>query len=561
VPRRWLGGAVLLALLVGCAGVPTSGSVHVGRALLPVAGPNEEDIRAFPSGPLVGLTPTGIVTGYLDALVDSDSNYGIARSFLAPGTSWNSTSGITLYDENSQVVTRDSAGVVDVRMTRVGVVDSRGSYRVSPGSIDARFRVVHRFGRWRISHLPAGVLLSTSDAQRSLQSASVYYVNRAMTRLVPAPILVPPDQPGLATTLISDLIAGPERALAPAVASAVPVGTGLVGNVPIDGDGIAEVNLTGSLQQLSASQLQVLSAQIVWTLRQVPTVTAVRLLDNGTPLTGVGVPEDQSIGSWTQFDPAAPPTSSGALLSHAGRVVSVGRPVPTGLAGRGLADPAVSADGATVAALRQQGGRATLLVGSADGSVSERLSSGQLSAPAFDPLGDVVVVSGSGVESTVVLVPRRGQVRQVSVSPSIQEQGISQLAISRDGSRVALIVGPSGQRSLIVAGLSLAHGVDVISGGALVIPAADDAQGLAWAGADEVVTTVRESGARRVVVETGVDGYRPHIVASTGLPVDPTQVAAAPGQPLLVAAGGGIWTITNRQWQRVSTGNDPSYAG
>jgi hypothetical protein len=560
-PWYWLCGAALVAAVAGCAAVPTSGSVHVGRALLPVGGPDNEDVRAFPSGPLVGLTPTGIVAGYLGALVDSDSNYAIARLFLAPGTSWNSTSGITLYDEDSQRITLVGERLVEVHVTQVGVIDSRGDYRVAPRSIDVRFRLVRQSGQWRISHLPSGVLLSTSDAQRSLQSASIYYFNRSQTRLVPSPILVPPDQPGLATTLVGDLLGGPPRPVAPAVVSAVPTHTDLVGNVPIDRNGVAEVNLAGDVQQASALQLQRLSAQIVWTLRQVPSVTAVQLLDNGTPFTDAGVAGVQPIGSWTQFDPESPPTGSGALLSRHGTVAGLGRPVPTSLAGRDLQQPAVSADGATVAALSRRGGRTTLFVGSSLGSVTARLSLGQLSAPAFDPEGNVLLVSGSGPQATVIMVPRHGQPRLVSVSPELQERGISQLAISRDGARIALVVGPVGQRSLVVAALSVAHNALVISGGQEVISRAQDAAGVAWAGANELVTTVRRGAQHRAVVETSVDGYRPHVVTSVGLPDVPIQVAAAPGQPLLAGAAGAIWSLADRQWHRVSTGSDPSYAG
>jgi hypothetical protein len=556
--RRALCGVGLVVVLAGCAEVPTSGSVHVGRALLPVAGPDAEDIRAFPSGPLVGLTPVGIVTGYLDALVDSDGNYSIARAFLAPGTSWNSTSDITLYDENTQVVTRESPQLVNVEMNRVGVVDPRGAYKVDPGSIDVRFRVIRRSGQWRISHLPPGVLLSASDAQRSLQTASVYYLNHAQTRVVPTPILVPPDQPGLATTLITTLFAGPPRALTPGVTSAVPSGTQLLGNVPIDDGGAAEVDLSGRVQQLSTSELQRLSAQIVWTLRQVPTVTAVRLLDNGTPLSDAAVPELQPVGSWSQFDPDTPPVSDGVLLARNGHIAGLDRAVPTALGRRDLQHPAVSADGSTVAALLREGARMTLLVGPATGSMTPRLSSVRLSPPAFDPDGDVLLVSSSGARSSVMLVPRHGAPRRVTVPRELE---ISQLAISPDGSRVALVVGPSGRQSLAVGVMSTAHGTDLISETATVVPPADDVQGVAWVGANEIATTVRESESRRAVLETSVDGYRPHVVSSAGLPRNPTQVAAAPRQPILAAAGDAVWLLSDRRWQRVSTGRDPSYAG
>jgi hypothetical protein len=157
-----------------------------------VSGVGNDLIRAFPSGPLPGQPPTGVVTGFLDALIDGDNNYGVARLFLAPGTSWNS-SGITLYDQSSEVLARVRDEVI-VTMTRVGEIDSHARYRVNPGRITVTFRLARRDGQWRIAHLPAGVLLSTSDAQRSLQPANLYYLNAAQNHLVPAPILVALDE-------------------------------------------------------------------------------------------------------------------------------------------------------------------------------------------------------------------------------------------------------------------------------------------------------------------------------------------------------------------------------
>lgn len=557
----WICGVGLVAVVSSCAGVPAAGPVHIAGAPPAVSGADNLNVRRFAPGPLAGASPERLVSGFLGALVDSESNYGIARLFLAPGTSWNSTSTITLYDENSTVITHENPGLVDVNLERVGVIDSRGGYRASPGSLEVRFRVVRHSGQWRISRLPSGVLLSTSDALRSLQPVSVYYLNRTQTRLVPEPILVPPDQPSLATTLIGKLLAGPSRALAPAVATAVPPGTSLDGNITIDSNGVAQIDLAGTFQPLSPSDLERLSAQIVWTLRQLSGVTGVQLLNNGAALSSTGVASVQSIGAWPQFDPETPATSNGALLSDRGHVVGFDRSVPSSLLHRALFAPVVSADGGAVAALQRVAGRMTLLIGPADGPLRPRLTTAQLSAPTFDPQGDVVVVSGAGAQSNVIEVPREGRARVVEVSADIRQEGIGAVAISRDGSRIAMVVGPPGVHALVVGALSLTrHGL-VINGGAVVIQAARDVQGVAWAGANEIVTTVRQGVNRRAVVETTVDGYSQHVVTSSGLPPDPTQVAAAPGQSVLAGVGGRVWSLSVRRWKRVAAGGAPSYSG
>jgi hypothetical protein len=554
--------AVAIAVLAvsGCASVPTSGSVRVGRSLPGVSGADNPDIKTFPAGPFAGQTPTGVVTQYLDALIDSDGNYSIARSFLAPGTSWSAAAGITLYDPNSESVTATGKNTVVAAMRRVGIVNERGTFRAVPGEVDVPFRLVRRLGQWRIERLPAGVFLSTSDAQRSLQPAELFYLNRTQSRLTPAPILVQPDQPGMATTLIRSLVSGPSRHDSPAMSTAIPHDVALVGNVPVDPDGVAEVNLSGAVQEISATQLQRLSAQIVWTLRQVPRLRAVRLLANGTTLSGPGVPLEQLITAWPQYDPDAAPVSRGALTADRGVVIGVGRGTPTALGQHRLSAPTLSADGATVAALRTTPRGTALVVGPTIGRARVRYSSRSLSAPAFDPAGNVVVVDRSAAVPQIIEVPTHGAVRHVGLPASFRPHDITNLAISRDGSRIALVAGGTGRRSLVVGLLAARAGGLSVRSPDVVVPAARRVSGVAWAGANRIVATVRRGG-RRVVAVTAVDGYRPHDLPTAGLPRSVEQVAASPGQPILAAAAGGIWSLTGHRWQRVSTGRDPAYAG
>lgn len=557
---RWIAIAGVAAALGGCAGVPESGSVHVGRALPAGSGVEANEIRVIASAPIPGMSPGRLVSGFLNALVDSDGNYAVARLYLAPGAVWHPVTGTTVYDGGPTVRVR-GVHSVDVAVPRVGTIDPRGNFRVAPGTLHTRFTVVRSDGQWRISHLTAEILLSASDADRTFQTAMIYFFNRAQTRLVPEPVLVPPDAPGLATTLIRELVDGPNRSLAPAVANAVPPGTVLVGNVPIGSDGVAEVDLAGSVQQVSAAELERLSAQIVWTLRQVTSVTAVRLLINGAPLSVAGVATVQPIGSWPQFDPESPPTSHGALLSDGGRIVGLGTSVPTALAGKDLVAPVISADGTVVAALHRKRHRTTLVEGAAAGGLRARLSGASLTSPAFDPQGDVIVVSGVGARSRLVEVPPVGAARPVTVSASIRHEGISQVAISRDGSRIAMVVGPPGHQALAVGAVAVTHGAIAIDSIYLVIPGAADVSGVAWSGANAIATTVRESRNHRVVELTGADGYEPHAVGGASLPRDPTQVAASPGQRMLAVVGGAVWMLSEARWQQVSLGQDPSYAG
>lgn len=547
--------ALALAVLAGCAQMPHSGPVKVGPQLSQLSGLSDEPIRDQPAGPLPSMSATELVSGFLRALIDNEQNYEVARSFLTSSATWNSGQSITTFDPQSLTITH-TGSTVFVRAVRVGEISARGSFTVEPGIIHRRFSVVREDGEWRIAQLASGVLLSTDDAQRSLQPANVYFLNANQERLVPDPLLVEPHEPGLATTLIQDLIAGPSPSLAPAVHSAVLPGVSLVGNVPINAKGVAEVNLSLAARQLSAGALIRLSAQVVWTLKQLSSVTAVQMLDNGTPLSAPNVASLQSVNAWSQFDPAAPPAADGAIFVRGGQPAALESALPPALAHSGLAAPAQSADGSVVAGLRGLPGRVSLLVGSADGPLSIRATAPTITAPAFDTAGDVLVAeAGAGI----VEYPEHGAAQTVSLPVSFPDE-IQDLALSRDGARIAAVVGPPGATALVLGTISWAphpsvHDVHV------VLPAGRNVSGVAWLSADQLVCTVAGSHGRRSVVEVSVDGYQVQPIGGVGLPGPATQVAAAPNHRVLATADGGIWALTGRLWQRVATGTDPSYAG
>lgn len=556
--RRLAVVVIAAAALAGCAGIPQSGAIHVGHAPPAAAGAGFDSIPVLPPGPQRDTSPTALISGFLTAMGDSDDRYRIAREYLAPNTAWDSGSEIVTYND-PPTIQRTSANAVTVTAQRVGLISPRGSYLVAPATVRYRFTVVRRSGQWRIARVPGGALLSTDEAQRSLQPISIYYLNRTQDRLVPDPVLVPPQQQALATTLVKDLLAGPAPALAPAVTTAVPRGTTVVGTVPVGTDGVAEVNLSGPARDVSPVQLERLSAQIVWTLRQVSAVTAVRLLVNDSPLTSRDVPDLQSVRSWDQFDPSAPPTSSGALFVHGGEVGAIGSVPPAALAHRSLSSPTRSADGTAIAAL--EAGRTELVVGGVSGPLRVRLSAARISPPAFDPQGNVLVATAGPGGTRIVEVPPQRRPRQVSMPVGLRDEPIAQLAISRDGSRVAMVVGPPGARALDVATISSQPDHPTLHDVTTILPAAHDVSGVAWTDLGQIVTTLATTLGHRGVVETSSDGYQLQQLTTAGAPPAPRQVAAAPGQRILIAASGGIWALSGNGWVRRSSGRDPSYAG
>ena len=173
--------------------------------------------------------------------------------------------------------------------------------------------------------------------------------------------MVPVIGPGLATTLIRRLVAGPSEWLQPAVRTGLPAGVRLnIDSVPIEA-GVAHVDLTANARLADDKTRQALSQQIVWTLRQLPDVQAIEISAGGLPLFVPGAPSPQPRDSWPAVDPNALPAGSAGYVNRPDGVVRLVpdgvRPIP-GAAGTGeipLVDIAISNDSQTVAGMDAEG--------------------------------------------------------------------------------------------------------------------------------------------------------------------------------------------------------------
>jgi hypothetical protein len=300
-------------------------------------------------------------------MVNRDGDYERARAFLTrrAAGSWSANGPLTTYDAGGvELRRRTSEGSTTVTFTapRIGSIDGRGEFAPLRGSVRTSFGLVKENGEWRIDRLRDGVLLSSSDATRAYRFANVYYANRSGAALVPEQVLLPPEPRGVATALVRALLSGPGGWLAPAVRTGFPAGTDLLGNVPVN-QGVAEVNLSAAVRRASSADLRTLSAQLVWTLRQVPDISGVRLLADSSPLAVPGVQVVQGRDQWYSVDPIAGPRVPGAFHRQGSAWVVVGRePFPPLDRLDGLREVAVSRGGDRVAALRTTRSGTSLIV-------------------------------------------------------------------------------------------------------------------------------------------------------------------------------------------------------
>lgn len=567
VIRRLTLAAGLAGVLAGCAGMPTGGGVHLGRALPAAGGLGDLDVRVLPPSWHSGMDPLAVVTGFLRAMVNDDDDYAIARSYLAASASgrWRPAAGVTTYDEVSLKVTDTGSSTaardtVELRAPRIGHIDNRGDYAPTPGTLVAGFTVARAGASWRIEKLPDGVLLSASDAQRSFRAADVFYLNKTGKTLVPEQVLLQNSQRGVATALVADLLNGPSSWLAPAAHMALPARATLLGNVPVHDNGVADVNLGASIRQASAAELVAFSAQLVWTLRQVSDVTAVRLLAEGAPVTVPGAPTRQPTTSWSRFDPAAPPSSHDVLYVRGGHLAATGGDAAA-LArsdpGR-VIDLARSRDGETLAVVQRVPGGVRLLTGRHGERLKPRLVAATLTRPTFDADGDVISVATGPAGRRVIAVTPTGLVRRLAADRTLTAQPISVLQISRDGARVAAVVGGG---SLLIGRVSAAAGPPSLGGFRAVAPSLRSVRGASWSGADELVLTAAADRGQRQIVATDSDGYAPRSLSLDHLRGQPVDVTGAPGQPLIAVTDRATIWVDVEGWRQVANGTAAVHSG
>lgn len=561
-PRRALAGLAVLALVSGCAGIPDSGPIRDEKALPLVA--EADDVRVLAESAHAGQSAVEVVRGFLRAAASFDNDHAVARSYLDRGSAadWR-TDGAVVYDDGPQLrVVQESAGantaVVSLRARRVATLSPEGTWVPAPAgaTLNERYRLVKRGAEWRISSPPPGLRLTPGDIERSFRGVSVYFLDPSRQVVVPDRRYLPIEPQALSTALVRALLAGPSAAVARSVRTAVPAGTKLIGTAPMV-DGVVTVDLSREVLEADRRGLTELSAQLVWTLRELGAeFSAARLLAEGAPLHVSGASVEQSADAWGQFDPDAGAQQAYYRADGQRLVDTKGTPVggPVGSGSLVLSSPALGANARFVAGLASAG---TRLVAGPVSAPRQVATAAALLPPSIDHQDRVWTVARDG-HAQHLLVVADGVARPVP-SP-LPATGTTAVAVSRDGTRIAVVT----QGRLLVGRIESLDGRLSVSSFSAVAPTLLGVSAVAWLGGNDLVAVARSAaGAKPVPWFVSADGYRVQEVPVSGDGLASyREVAAGPGSaPLLAGDGRAVYRYAAGRWFLVGRGDSPSYPG
>ena len=553
--------ALLAPLLAACAVIPTSGPIQQGAEV--GVETTDQVIRVIARPPQADMTPTQIVSGFLQASASFEDDHAVAREYLTPEAAvmWDPSLNVSVYDGVPTIVP-DGVTAVDMTATRVGSIDDEGRYEVAlPGSlIEESFRMEFLDGNWRIATPPQGLLLSRSDVDRAFRAFEVYFLDPTFTTLVPDPRYFPVDGPTPATALTRALLSGPTEWLAPAVRTGFPDGTALAVNAVPVVDGVARVDLDPQVRLADEDTRRAFSAQLTWTLGQVPGVRFLDLNAGGQVLDVAGAPNPQPMDSWPGFDPNAMPEGDGPLGIVGGRVIDLNRTPPLPVPGQaGLGNPPL--DGLAVslteriAALDADAG---LWIGSLEpGStlIAASVDPGQ-SRPSFGRGEEAWVV---GPDATLRRVDPEGTAVVVPVDGLHPKAALESIAVSRDGTRAALTIRRGPRTFVMLAIITVREGAPRIESPVRVDNRLTTVSDVAWADDDRLIALGVEGAGAPAIFEIDISRWQ---VRSLGAPPGAVRVAAAPGSPVLAATDDGrIWSYTSGPWRLGPRGSSPAYPG
>ncbi|MCW1958594.1 MAG: MtrAB system accessory lipoprotein LpqB [Mycobacterium sp.] len=558
--------ATVVALLAGCAGVPDSSPPQaIGTVEVPAP-------KKLPE-PAPAMSPDQTLREFLKATADPANRHAAARQFLTESASkdWDDQGSALLIDKVVFTETRSEDKVsVTMQADILGSLSDIGVFETGEGTLPdpGPIELVQTAGGWRINRLPSGVFLDWQKFQAAYKRYTLYFVDPTGKTVVPDPRYVAVTDPDLlATELVNKLMAGPRPEMSKAVRNLLgpplklrgPVTRADGGKTGVGrGYGGARVDLENLTTTDPASRL-LLAAQLIWTLARSDLSGPYMISVDGAPL------DDRFVDGWKTTDVAA--TDPGAVDGASAGVHALMGGSMMALDGqRAVKMPGsfgtmtdqraatLSRSGADVASvIVPPGAGASLWIGPGGGQAAQATDGRTISRPTW-ALDDAVwiVVDGNSVVR-VIREAASGQPARIPVdSAAVTSQfpgAITELQISRDGTRVAMVID----------GQAVLAGVEQTAGGefALTYPRrigfglGKSVVSLAWRTGDDMVVT-RNDPAHPVsyVNLDGVNSDGPSnnlVMPVSAVAANPSAVYVADARGVLQllatsAANGQTWT-------------------
>jgi hypothetical protein len=456
--------AALVALVLsGCAGLPGSGPLHAGPSQ-----PQPDDlgiIEYTPGGPKPGATRAEIVRGFLEAMTATPLSTFVARQFLTGEASsgWVPEQRTLVYGGYQL---REDGRTIAVRMTDIVALDGRGEWLGDPSDgrgVTSDLTLVKERGEWRIADPPDELVIPRSHFEARYIQLFLYFFDKSSQVLVPEPVYVPRGAQA-PTLLVAGLLRGPRRDLLGVERTFIPARTELGDiSVPVSRDGTAEVPLTDEVLDLDDERLNLVFAQLAWTLEQVPGIERMRITVDGSPLDLPGQRADTSVAGWSELDPAVAWASQSLFGLRDGRAVVVGADderrvagvfgsVDLGLRSIGVDLPAkqiagVTRDGRSV--LTAPRDRVNTDPPTAQDAKLVYSGGTDLLPPVYDLYDQLWLVDDTR-GGAVLSVVREGTARRLQ-APGISGHRVSAFLLSRDGTRLVAQLDEPGADRLVLA--------------------------------------------------------------------------------------------------------------
>ena len=563
---------VLLAVLVaaGCAAIPTETSPI---AVNPSAGNASE--AAAPE-PIADIDPLTLVREFVNASANPEGDYAAAKAYLTEDAkkSWNTKGTPTIIDTTFNTVptpgvtTDDKHRVVLLQGRNVGRLQLEdNSFIQLIGPLDTPIGIERDAeDQWRISTPPDGIYVPLGGFQQNYRRVTLFFYSPDFSVLVPDPrwVVIAPST-SIPSRVTSLLLKGPAVGMRGALVSAIPNGAAQRKNTSEADDGALEVDLT-KVGDITVQLGKQIVAQVVRSLAGV-TSSRIRVLVEGqsiNPDQREWRPADVQTGE----ELATPNAGLNGMLVGNGRVKQVnGDPVP-GPAGAGdyqALSAAQSMDGSQLAVVSRFGeGAVRLRVGPVQEQLAEvDLRGSAMTRPTWllsgrqgEPSTEVWTVADGNNVVRVMKTDSGWTANAVNASELVELGRITELRLSRDGTRVAAVVDGKLVVAAVVGGQDSA--VSLRSPRHLQ-PSVLGASALALDWLAQDVLVVSTSLAAYPIAKVNIDGVRVERYNTSNLTVPVASVTAAPGRNVLAVDQSGLWSANDvgDVWRASTTKAEP----